>query len=77
MSDPVDGSLLVTVCAQPATAPESISYSALIMGVVSGPGVPARAVELHCTVPSKRCPASKQRIPVVVDRANPTRIAIK
>jgi hypothetical protein len=77
MSDPVDGALLVTVCAQPDTAPEARSYSAVVLGVVSGPGVAAQAVELSCTVPSKRCPTSKQRIPVVVDRADPTRIVIK
>jgi hypothetical protein len=77
MRDPVDGSLLVKVCAQPDTAPEAFFYSALVRGVVSGPGVSPRAVEFGCTVPAKRCPISKQRIPVVVDRANPTRIAVK
>jgi hypothetical protein len=77
MCDPVDGSLLVTVCAQPASAPEASYYSAIVFGVVSAPGVAPQSVQVHCTVPAKRCPTSKQRVPVVVDRADPSRIVIK
>jgi hypothetical protein len=77
MRDAADGSLVVTVCPQPASSPESIYYSAIVMGVVSAPGLAPRAVQFHTTVPAKRCPVSKQRIPVVVDRADPTRIVVK
>jgi hypothetical protein len=77
MGDPVAGSLRVTVCPQPHTAPESLSYSAIVIGVVSGPGIEPTAVEHHCTVPARRCPESGQEVPVTVDRADPTRIVIE
>jgi hypothetical protein len=77
MQDPVPGSLLVKVCPQPASTPEARYYSALILGVVSGPDIAPRAVQVSCTVPAKRCPRSRERIPVIVDRADPRRIAIR
>jgi hypothetical protein len=77
MRDPVNGSLLVNACAQPSSAPEARYYSALVLGVVSGPGVSPLAVRVSCTVPSNRCPRSKQRVPVIVDRADPHRVAIR
>lgn len=77
MRDPADGSLLVTVCPQPECALEASSYSALMLGVVSAPGLRPTSVEFSCTVLAKRCPRSKQRIPVVVDRADPCRVVIK
>lgn len=77
MKEPVEGTLQVTVCAQPWTTPESLSYSAIVMGAVSGPGIPSQAVEHHCQVPAKRCPTDGQRVPVTVDRADPTRLVIE
>ncbi|MET7640455.1 hypothetical protein [Streptomyces sp. NPDC005438] len=79
MRDPVPGSLKVTVCAQPGTmaATASASYSALVMGVVEGPGITPRAVEFSSHVPAARCPRSGQRVPVVVDRADPHRVVIR
>ncbi|EDY42304.1 hypothetical protein [Streptomyces sp. SPB074] len=77
MKTPVLGSLKVTACAQPDTARSSASYGALVMGVVRGPGITPRAVEFSTTVPSARCPRSGQHIPVVVDRADPRRIAVQ
>jgi hypothetical protein len=76
MSDPVRGTLKITVCAQPETAIGSASYSALVLGVVQGPGIEPTAVEHSCTVWAKRCPRSGQSVPVTVDRADPSRIAI-
>jgi hypothetical protein len=73
MSDPVAGTLLVTLC----PPPESRSYSAIVIGVVSGPGIAPQAVEHHCTVSAKRCPYPEQEVPVTVDRADPTRIVIE
>jgi hypothetical protein len=77
MRDPVNGSLLVKVCPQPASSPESAYYSALVLGVVSAPGVTPRAVRFSTTVPARRCPVSKQRIPVIVDRADPSRVSVR
>ncbi|MFI6347556.1 hypothetical protein [Streptomyces sp. NPDC050560] len=48
-----------------------------MMGVVEGPGIAPRAVEFSATVPSSRCPKSGQRVPVVVDRADPRRVVIR
>jgi hypothetical protein len=76
MREPVRGSLQVTVCAQPDTAPSSLSYSALVLGVVEGPGIAPQAVEFSATIPASRCPHSGQRVPVTVDRTRPSRIAI-
>lgn len=77
MTDPVPGMLRVKVCAQPETAVESAYYSARIIGTVTAPQLTGRLVTFDCTVQAKRCPRSGQSIPVVVDRADPDRIAIR
>lgn len=77
MQDPVQGRLRIDACAQPETSPESLSYSALVLGVVSGPGIDKTSVRLNCTIPAKRCPRSGQSVPVTVDRADPSRIVIR
>jgi hypothetical protein len=76
MADPVRGTLTVKACAQPDTAPDSLSYSALILGVVAADGVAPVSVEHSASVPAKRCPRSGQRLPVIVDRADPHRLTI-
>jgi hypothetical protein len=76
MREPVRGSLKVTVCAQPETALSAASYGAIVMGVVSATGFEPTAVEFSTTIISSRCPRSGQRVPVMVDRTNPRRIAI-
>jgi hypothetical protein len=76
MTDPVRGTLRVTVCPSPDHYPQSAYYSAIMLGVVQAPGVAAQAVEITCSVPSKRCPESGQRIPVIVDRARPDRVVV-
>ncbi|WP_431839355.1 hypothetical protein [Gordonia hongkongensis] len=77
MKDPVKGMLRVKVCAQPDTAVESAYYSARITGTVNAPQLTARSVTFDCTVRAKQCPRSGQSIPVVVDRADPNRVAIR
>jgi hypothetical protein len=76
MTDPVAGSLKITACPQPDTA-LSGSYSALVLGVVQAPGVSPQAVEVSTSVPSKRCPVSGQRVPVIVDRDDPSKVVIR
>ncbi|GAA4661122.1 hypothetical protein [Gordonia humi] len=80
MKDPVLGKFTVDVCPTPASGGgdiPSISYSALILGVVSAPDVPPKKVRHHCSVPVKKYPKSGQNLPVIVDRADPTRLAIR
>ena len=76
MTDPVRGQLTVRACAQPDTAPDSLSYSGLILGTVAGDGFGPVAVEHSTGVPAKRCPRSGQKVPVIVDRADPRRLTI-
>ncbi|UQE76418.1 hypothetical protein MYK68_07575 [Gordonia sp. PP30] len=43
---------------------------------MSGPGIAATKVKHSCQVRVKRYPNSGQVVPVIVDRADPTRLAI-
>ncbi|NDK91732.1 hypothetical protein GYA93_19450 [Gordonia desulfuricans] len=76
MKDPIPGSLRVEVCPQPDTAVHSASYTAYVIGTASAPGVSPRRVQISTTVPSKRCPVARQRVPVMLDKADPTRVVI-
>lgn len=77
MSSPTNGTLIVHVCAQPDTAVTSSFYSALVLGKVTAPGLSPRNVQVSCTIPANRCPVSKQRVPVIVDIDQPSRLIIK
>jgi hypothetical protein len=79
MKDPVRGRFRVEVCARPGAGGGDIashSYSALVLGVVSGPGIPPRKVRHSCQVRVKKYPNSGQVLPVMVDRADPRRLVI-
>lgn len=79
MKDPVRGRFKVDVCAPPGVGGVDIasySYSAYVLGVVSGPGISPKKVRHSCHVRVKKYPNSGQVLPVIVDRANPTRLAI-
>jgi hypothetical protein len=75
MSDPVDGMLQLTSCSDGAY---SAAYSNCQMqGVVTAPGLAPTAVEHLCMAPTKKWPQPGQTIPVLVDRADPTRLEVR
>lgn len=79
MKDPVHGRFTVDVCAPPGCGGgdlASYSYSAYVLGVVSGPGISPMKVRHSCQVRVRKYPDSGQMLPVIVDRADPTKLAI-
>jgi hypothetical protein len=74
MTDPVPGVYRLIGC---SAGSSDASYSTCRMqGVVTGPGVGPVAVEHRCTAPTKRWPRPGDELPVLVDRADPTRLRI-
>lgn len=74
MDDPVPGTYELTSCSYPSA---DAAYSNCRMtGVVSAPAVGPVAVEHTCTAPTRKWPQPGDTLPVVVDRADPTRLRI-
>jgi hypothetical protein len=75
MRDPIQGRLLVTGVNR-ASMYASYSNCAL-SGVVSGEGLEPTAVEHRCTAPTRKWPRPGGELPVVVDRAEPSRLSVQ
>jgi hypothetical protein len=75
MSDPVDGMLQLTSCS--AGAYNAAYSNCRMQGVVTAPGLAPTAVEHVCLAPAKKWPQPGQMIPVLVDRADPTRLEVR
>ncbi len=74
MSDPVQAVLQLTAC---SAGSSGAAYSHCRMqGVVTGAEVGPVAVEHYCTAPTSRWPQPGQGLPVMVDRADPTRLRV-
>jgi hypothetical protein len=74
MSDPVDGMLQLTSCS--AGAYDAAYSNCRMQGVVTAPGLAPTAVEHVCLAPTRKWPQPGQTIPVLVDRADPTRLEV-
>ncbi len=75
MKDPVRGTLQVTASSYPPDSATSANFS--LNGIVTAPGVMPTAVEHSGIARTKKWPHGGQTLPVTVDRADPTRIAIE
>ena len=74
MKDPVEGTLLVTGASMP---PQGATYSnCRLHGVLTAPGLPATSVEHYLKAPLKKWPDPGVKLPVTVDRADPTRLRV-
>ncbi|MEA3012505.1 MAG: hypothetical protein QOD42_1050 [Sphingomonadales bacterium] len=74
MADPVPGTLLVTAAAMPDRG--SAYHMTRITGILSADGVEPRAVQFGGLVKTSLWPSPGQQLPVVVDRADPSKFAI-
>ena len=75
MADPVPGSLLVTAAAMPSR--RATYHMTRITGVVSGEGVAPTAVQYNGLIKTALWPSPGSQLPVVVDRADPRKFAIR
>lgn len=76
MTDPADGTLLVSGI----SAPPPAGYSAQnfrLNGVVEAPGLPPTAVEVRGVARMAKWPQPGCKLPVTVDRAQPQRLVIR
>jgi hypothetical protein len=69
MKDPVAATLQVTGISEPSV--DSMDSSGRITGVVSGGGIEPRAVQRSGMMATAKWPKVGQRLPIVIDRANP------
>jgi hypothetical protein len=74
MTDPADGTLQLTSCS--AGAYDAAYSNCRMQGVVTAPGLAPTAVEHVCLAPTKKWPQPGQTVPVLVDRADPTRLEV-
>jgi hypothetical protein len=70
MTDPVEGTLIVT--AAPAMSTEAIWQSRVLTGILSAQGIEPHAAQKEMLMTSDRWPVVGQSLPVVVDRARPS-----
>jgi hypothetical protein len=75
MADPVPGTLLVTAAAMPDRG--SAYHMTRITGILSAEGVEPRAIQFGGLVKTSLWPSPGKQLPVVVDRADPTKFAIE
>jgi len=74
MADPVPGTLLVTAATMPSR--NSAYHRTRITGVISGEGFEPTAVRFGGLIKTSFWPSPGKRLPVTVDRADPTKFAI-
>lgn len=75
MTDPADGTLLVT--GANAAAPTYGAQSFRCSGVVEAAGLQPTAVEIRAIARTAKWPQPGRRLPVTVDRAHPQRVVIR
>jgi len=75
MTDPVPGTLLVTAAAMPSR--NALYHMTRITGVVSAEGVEPTAVQYSGLIRTSLWPSPGKQLPVIVDRADPTKFAIQ
>jgi hypothetical protein len=75
MTDPVPGMMLVTAASMPSRS--ALYHMSRITGVISAEGVAPTAVQYGGLIKTSLWPNPGTQIPVVVDRADPTRFAIQ
>ena len=69
LKDPVFATLQVTGISEPVF--DGTDCTAQLTGVISGDGIEPRAVQRKGTIAVARWPKMGERLPVVIDRANP------
>jgi hypothetical protein len=74
MTDPVAGTLWLTEFS--VRSSNDASVTCRVGGIVSAPGLEHTAVQHTIRVPADRPPACGQRLPVIVDRADPSRLQV-
>ncbi|HTU12885.1 MAG TPA: hypothetical protein VMG08_18495 [Allosphingosinicella sp.] len=75
MADPVPGTMLVTAAAMPSR--NALYHMSRITGVISAEGVAPTAVQYGGLIRTSLWPSPGKQIPVIVDRADPTKFAIQ
>lgn len=75
MADPVPGVFLVTASAMPSR--NSVYHMTRITGVVSAEGVAPTAAQYGGLIRTSLWPSPGKQLPVIVDRADPTKFAIQ
>lgn len=69
MKDPASAILQVTGISEPSF--DSLSSTGQLTGLVSGEGIEPQAVQRRGMIGTARWPAVGERLPIVIDRANP------
>ena len=75
MADPVPGTMLVTAASMPSRS--ALYHMTRITGVISAEGVAPTAVQYGGLIRTALWPNPGKQIPVIVDRADPTKFAIQ
>jgi hypothetical protein len=75
MADPVPGVFLVTASAMPSR--RAVWHMTRITGVISGEGVAPTAAQYQGLIRTSLWPSPGASLPVIVDRADPSRFAIQ
>jgi hypothetical protein len=75
MADPVPGTFLVTASAMPSR--RAVWHMTRITGVISGEGVEPTAAQYQGLIRTSLWPSPGASLPVIVDRADPSRFAIQ
>jgi hypothetical protein len=75
MTDPVPGTMLVTAASMPSR--NAVFHMTRITGVISADGVEPTAVQYGGLIRTSLWPSPGKQLPVVVDRADPTKFAIQ